>query len=185
MSKKSPSPVHTSEGFFSRVYRRFRPERADSLETFVCSTKSMGKLCHDFWLVSKRFSIYFHSMKPLALALVFWAVNAPGSGIDPRQASTSYSSIQTVKPATATMLGAKQSFVAAQPPPQNVITMAADFEPTQISNLWAFCEVKTDMTNAWGRIATMPYPASGGTFALSYTNASPTIYFRFGYQFSR
>lgn len=90
----------------------------------------------------------------------------------------------TVKGATATMQGARQSFVIANPPP-NVITMAADYEPTQLSNLWAFCEVRTDITNQWGRIATLPYPANGGTFALSYTNPSPTIYFRFGYQFPK
>lgn len=118
----------------------------------------------------------------IAIGSVIWAYSAFSSSIDPTTAKTTISAGNQVKGGTLMMTSAQASYVAANPPP-NVITMAADYAPTQISNLWVFCEVKTDMTNAWGRIATLPYPASGGTFAVSYTNASPTIYFRFGYQF--
>lgn len=121
-------------------------------------------------------------MKPLALALVFWAYDAFSGSIDPSGSTKTYSTVQAVKGSTATMQGAYTSFVAANPPSQ-VVTLAADFAPTQLSNLWAFCEVKTDLTNAWGRIATMPYPANGGTFAVSYTNTASQLFYRFGYQF--
>lgn len=131
-------------------------------------------------VVNTSDGVYFHTMKLLLLPLAICAIGAvlppmPGSGT---------MAGSTVKGGQNQMVGAMASFVAANPPP-TIVTLAADFSPTQISNLWAFCEVKTDLTNAWGRIATLPYPASGGTFAVSYTNASPTIYFRFGYQFSR
>jgi hypothetical protein len=67
--------------------------------------------------------------------------------------------------------------------PAKVTVLGADFAPTEIKGLTAFCDVKTNLTDPYQRIASLSYPATGGTFAAPFTNTSSQIYYRFGYQF--
>ncbi len=106
---------------------------------------------------------------------------------------------------TSTVLSATQSIVTPAP----TVNLMADFAPLLVTNnylsnsviggpaqwitngwtnrfdnMTAFIEARENITNAWTRFS-LPYAATGGTFAVPWTNKTGRIYYRAGYQFPK
>lgn len=124
-------------------------------------------------------------MKYLALIIMAVAI-AAGAQVAPVPGKPV---VRLLSPRATQLAGNNQAMVrtaAVVVVAPRVIVLAADFEPTQISGLTAYIDVKSGSIAApWVRLATLPYPATGGTFAAPWTNP-PTVYYqRAGFQFPK
>ena len=127
--------------------------------------------------------IQHHSSLILAVILCLGAVGPPLPPLptvplkiqkaklkSPRDAATSGTNAPMVKP------------LVVLPPPPKVVTLAADYAPTKLTNLTAIMEVRTNLkTGAWSLVGQLLYPTNGGTFRVPYTNTTKEFYFRAGY----